>query len=247
MTKQAFLLFAILAGSYGSYAQKESMVDKIIECYETYFALAKPDSPKAKQENAPKPKQDSPKPKQDSPSSTKTICPPEPDDFYNFFKTNFIDFASLREKEGVAKTFSFSDDLCSPLKTLKITAPYGEIRKDETGKKTKHLGVDFRLSMGDTVCSVFCGRVRIAKWDDAYGNVVVVRHYNMSETVYAHLDKILVDVNQQVEVGQTIGLGGNTGRSTGPHLHFEIRYKGYPINPIVKDKFLMHIPATTAR
>ena len=64
----------------------------------------------------------------------------------------------------------------------------------------------------------------------------------MSETVYAHLDKILVQVNQEVEVGETIGLGGNTGKSSGPHLHFELRYKGYPINPIVDKKFLKNIP-----
>jgi len=118
---------------------------------------------------------------------------------------------------------------------------------NETGKKTKHFGVDFRLNVGDTVRSVFCGKVRIAKYDDAYGYVVVVRHYNESETVYAHLDKILVSVDQKVEVGQTIGLGGNTGRSTGPHLHFEIRYKGFPINPIVQSKFLMHISAVAVR
>jgi murein DD-endopeptidase MepM/ murein hydrolase activator NlpD len=221
MIKKIFLLFVLLAGSYGAHAQKEkSMVDKIIECYEKYFTLKKQGSPERISE---------------------TICPPEPADFYDFFNTAFIDFASLREKE--VKSFSFNDNLCSPLKqTLKITAPYGEIRVDENGKKRKHLGVDFRLNVGDTVCSVFCGKVRIAKWDNAYGYVVVVRHYNMSETVYAHLDKILVSVDQKVEVGQVIGLGGNTGRSTGSHLHFEIRYKGFPINPIVKDKFLTHIP-----
>jgi murein DD-endopeptidase MepM/ murein hydrolase activator NlpD len=220
MTKKVFLLFALLAGSYGAYAQKEkSMIDRIIECYEDYFTLEKQKSPERISE---------------------TKCPPEPADFYNFINTYFIDFASLREKE--IKTFSFNDKLCSPLKTLKITSLYGEIRVDENGKKRKHFGVDFRLKVGDTVCSVFCGKVRIAKWDNSYGYVVVVRHYNMSETVYAHLDKILVSVDQKVEVGQVVGLGGNTGeRSTGPHLHFEIRYKGFPINPIVKDKFLTRI------
>ena len=106
----------------------------------------------------------------------------------------------------------------------------------------KHFGIDFRLNVGDSVCSVFCGKVRIAKWDNAYGYVVVIRNYNMSEAVYAHLSKILVSPNQEVKVGDVIGLGGSTGRSTGPHLHFELRYKGIPMNPIINGKFLKHIP-----
>ena len=109
----------------------------------------------------------------------------------------------------------------------------------------KHFGTDFRLNVGDPVCSVFCGRVRIVKWDDSYGNVIVIRNYNMSETVYAHLSKTLVSGDQEVKAGEVIGLGGSTGRSTGPHLHFELRYKGFPINPIVKGKFLTHIPVVT--
>ena len=164
------------------------------------------------------------------------VCPPIPEDFYQFFQTSFIDFSSLREGKNV-KTFSFRDSLCSPLQqNLVVTSPYGM----RNGRK--HYGVDFRLNIGDPVCSIFCGRVRIAKWDESYGYVVVIRNYNMSETVYAHLDKILVSVNQEIEVGQTIGLGGNTGRSTGPHLHFELRYKGFPINPLIDKKFLMLIP-----
>ena len=256
MMKKVFLSLLLLAGCYGAYSQKEkSMTDKIIECYEEYFALNKPGIPKPKKETT-KPKQeDVPHPSGGLTDATPPpsgkhggagfggACPPEPADFYNFFKTNFIDFASLREQEGKVTSFSFSDSLHAPLQTLTITAPYGEIRKDETGKKRKHFGVDFRLKIGDTVRSVFCGKVRIAKYDNDYGYVVVVRHYNESETVYAHLDKILVGVNQEVEVGEPIGLGGNTGRSTGPHLHFEMRYKGYPINPIVQSKFLMHVPA----
>ena len=64
----------------------------------------------------------------------------------------------------------------------------------------------------------------------------------MSETVYAHLDRILVSVNQEVKVGDVVGLGGNTGRSSAPHLHFELRYKGFPIDPIIMNKFLTFIP-----
>ena len=164
------------------------------------------------------------------------VCPPIPEEFYQFFKTSFIDFSSLREGEKVT-TFSFRDSLCSPLKqNLIVTSPYGM----RNGKK--HYGVDFRVNVGDTVRSIFCGRVRIAKWDDQYGLVIVIRNYNMSETVYAHLDKVFVRVDQEIEVGQKIGLGGNTGRSSASHLHLELRYKGFPINPIISGKFLMMIP-----
>jgi len=213
--KKLFLILLFLTGSYFTYAQKDkNIVDLLIECYETFYDLNK----------------------NNGTNSAYAICPPEPDDFYKFFKTTFIDFRSLRDEEKVS-TFSFSDSLCSPLKRdLILTSPYG-MRKGR-----KHFGIDFKVNIGDPVCSIFCGKVRVAKWDKTYGYVVVVRHYNMSETVYAHLDKIVVAVNQEVKAGQIVGLGGNTGISSGPHLHFELRYKGYPINPIVNRKFLTKLP-----
>ena len=73
--------------------------------------------------------------------------------------------------------------------------------------------------------------VRIAKYDPTYGRVVVIRHQNGLETLYAHLSKFKVKVGDYVQAGDVIALGGNTGRSTGPHLHFEVRYLGEPINP----------------
>jgi murein DD-endopeptidase MepM/ murein hydrolase activator NlpD len=206
------LLFFVM--SFTLHAQQEkNMVDLLIECYENYYELNKK-----------------------SISHPTVTCPPEPEDFYKFYKTTFIDFRSLRDGENV-NTFSFTDSLCAPLKReLTLTSLYGM----RNGKK--HFGIDFRLNVGDHVCSIFCGKVRVAKWDKSYGYVVVVRHYNMSETVYAHLEKILVTPNQEVKAGQVIGLGGNTGVSTGPHLHFELRYKGFPINPIVNKKFLTKLP-----
>ncbi|MCL1851354.1 MAG: M23 family metallopeptidase [Bacteroidetes bacterium] len=212
--KKIFLAFVFLAGINCIFAQKEkNIVDLLIECYENYYELNKK-----------------------TVSHTTLICPPEPENFYNFFKTTFIDFRSLREGENV-KTFSFNDSLCSPLqRNLELTSKYGM----RNGRK--HFGVDFRVAVGDPVCSIFCGKVRVAKWDKTYGYVIVVRHYNMSETVYAHLEKILVAADQEVKAGQIIGLGGNTGISSGPHLHFELRYKGFPIDPMVNNKFLTKLP-----
>ena len=95
-----------------------------------------------------------------------------------------------------------------------------------------HYGVDLKLYTGEPVRVAFSGKVRIIDYErQGYGHYVVVRHNNGLETVYAHLSKVLVEHNQTVTAGDTIALGGSTGRSTGPHLHFEIRYIGNAINP----------------
>ncbi|MBS1637959.1 MAG: peptidoglycan DD-metalloendopeptidase family protein [Bacteroidetes bacterium] len=94
-----------------------------------------------------------------------------------------------------------------------------------------HKGIDINLHKGDPVVAAFDGMVRIAKNKGAFGNVVIIRHYNGLETVYAHLSKIKVKQGQVVTSGQLIGLGGSTGRSSGPHLHFEMRFKGHALNP----------------
>lgn len=94
-----------------------------------------------------------------------------------------------------------------------------------------HYGIDVKLYKGDPVKTAFEGLVRIAQYSKSYGNVVVVRHPNGLETLYAHLSARKVRPGDYVEAGDVIGLGGNTGRSTGSHLHFECRYKGEPINP----------------
>lgn len=95
-----------------------------------------------------------------------------------------------------------------------------------------HKGVDIRLSTGDPVRSAFDGKVRYAKYNHGgFGNMVIIRHCNGLETYYAHLSRMNVDINDEVKAGDIIGLGGNTGRSTGPHLHFEVRYMDRPISP----------------
>jgi hypothetical protein len=94
-----------------------------------------------------------------------------------------------------------------------------------------HSGVDIRQNSGDPIVSAFDGKVRLAKFSHGYGNVVVVRHYNGLETVYAHLSKIKVKVNQDVKSGELIGLAGRTGHATANHLHFETRFLGEAFNP----------------
>ena len=94
-----------------------------------------------------------------------------------------------------------------------------------------HCGVDIDLETGDSVKCAFEGTVRIARRSPSFGYVVMIRHKNGLETIYAHLSRLEVVAGQHVEPGSLIGLGGNTGHSYGSHLHFEVRYKGYPIDP----------------
>ena len=97
--------------------------------------------------------------------------------------------------------------------------------------RRRHQGVDLPLQTGTPVYAAFDGKVRLAKYYKGYGNLVVLRHENGLETFYAHLSKILVTDDDWVSAGSIIGLGGSTGRSSGPHLHFETRYHGYAFDP----------------
>jgi murein DD-endopeptidase MepM/ murein hydrolase activator NlpD len=94
-----------------------------------------------------------------------------------------------------------------------------------------HFGTDLELDIKDSVFAVFDGIVRMSKYDGGgYGNYITLRHYNGLETLYGHLTKSFVEVGQYVKAGDFIGWGGSTGRSTGPHLHFEVRFEGSPID-----------------
>lgn len=115
----------------------------------------------------------------------------------------------------------------------RFSIPYKGMITSEFGwrRYRPHYGTDIDLEIGDTVVSAFDGMIRIARGKvGGYGNVVIIRHSNGLETVYAHLSKILVEPGQTIKAGETIGLGGNTGRSYGAHLHFEMRYLGQALD-----------------
>ncbi len=135
-----------------------------------------------------------------------------------------VDLSQIPEVMEFRLTSGRSNEFMMPCYGV-VTSEFGPRR----GRQ--HLGIDIDLETGDPVRSAFEGEVRISQYSRSYGYVVVVRHLNGLETYYAHLSKLSVRPGEKVKAGDVIGLGGNTGHSRGSHLHFEIRYKGHPINP----------------
>ena len=123
-------------------------------------------------------------------------------------------------------------DFCMPTTNRVVTSNFGR----RWGRQ--HKGIDVKVYIGDTIRAAFSGKVRMVRYDrNGYGNYVVIRHGNGLETIYGHMSKQLVEENQVVAAGEPIGLGGNTGRSTGSHLHFETRLCGVALNPAIMFDF----------
>ena len=121
---------------------------------------------------------------------------------------------------------------CMPTDSRVVTSNFGA----RWGRQ--HKGLDIKVYIGDTIRAAFSGKVRIVKYEPrGYGKYVVIRHYNGLETYYGHMSKQLVSENEEVKAGDPIGLGGNTGRSTGSHLHFETRICGIALNPALMFDF----------
>ncbi|MCQ2197375.1 MAG: peptidoglycan DD-metalloendopeptidase family protein [Bacteroidaceae bacterium] len=138
---------------------------------------------------------------------------------------------------GVELPSEYKIDLrnfCMPTDSRLVTSHYG-YRKQF---RRFHYGTDIKVYVGDTIRSAYSGKIRIVAYEaKGYGNYVIIRHENGLETVYGHMSKHLVKENQSVRAGEPIGLGGNTGRSTGSHLHFETRFLGQYIDPEVLFNF----------
>ena len=121
---------------------------------------------------------------------------------------------------------------CMPTTSRVLTSNFGA----RWGRQ--HKGLDIKVYIGDTIRAAFSGKVRIVRYEArGYGKYVVIRHHNGLETIYGHMSKHLVVENQEVKAGEPIGLGGNTGRSTGSHLHFETRLCGVALNPALMFDF----------
>ncbi len=136
------------------------------------------------------------------------------------------DPSEVEAAEAEMEYLDFSGAHFPTLHGTLLNSPYG-IRKHRL-----HRGVDLHLHIGDSVVAAYPGKVVVSKYNRrGYGNYVMIEHANGTRTLYGHLQKRLVEVGAIVEGGQLIGKGGNTGRSSGPHLHFEIRYGEVNIDP----------------
>lgn len=150
---------------------------------------------------------------------------PADDVYASVWENQYVD---PYKRHNVAIPDSFKID-CS-----KYVAPHTGHVTSKFGPRRRrmHKGIDLKVQVGDTIRAAFDGKIRVKYYERrGYGYYLIVRHTNGLETVYGHLSKFLVDTNQIVKAGQPIALGGNTGRSTGSHLHFEARFLGQAINP----------------
>lgn len=148
---------------------------------------------------------------------------------YNWDTTSIFSYRNV-ELEDLSevielKLFDSIPQFCVPVKG-KVLSKFG------VRKRRPHHGVDIPLKIGEPILATFDGKIRYAKFNSGgYGYLVIVRHPNGLETWYAHLSRVNVNENDYVKAGQIIGFGGNTGRSRGPHLHYEMRFQDQAFDP----------------
>lgn len=229
---QVFFLTLLLSVGVEGWCQKPTYFDSIISAQINKPSMKKTVPPSAQQDKVPD---------QNAVVARATEMPPKelPQGakypavmwYGNHFSTSRVrernvPFDSIPDEINMRLVKS-DNDFCFPLKSGVRTSAYGWRAR----WNRPHRGVDINLNVGDPVYCVFPGVVRVATAMGGYGNVIVVRHYNGLETVYGHLSKIKVKPHQEVQAGTVIGLGGNTGHSTGPHLHFECRFMYESFDP----------------
>jgi murein DD-endopeptidase MepM/ murein hydrolase activator NlpD len=157
-------------------------------------------------------------------------------------ETTFFDTAAIYTEDWNNNVtfwypqFNYSDSSLLKLTDSTFSYAFPVEKKTTSGfgrrHSSQHKGIDIPLKTGDAVVSAFDGKVRYAKYNSGgFGYLVIVRHVNGLETYYAHLSKIKVKPNQVIKAGELLGLGGSTGRSYSPHLHFEVRYNHHAFNP----------------
>jgi murein DD-endopeptidase MepM/ murein hydrolase activator NlpD len=155
--------------------------------------------------------------------------PPESEDAFNR-SVDDLDTAltHLETVRGTAESLPFR----SPAPGREITSPFGNRKDPFLGKLALHTGVDFGFNSGEKVTATAPGKVISAGWSGGYGNMVEIDHGNGISTRYGHMADILVKTGETVKTGDIIGLAGSTGRSTGTHLHYEVRVHGQAVDPL---------------
>jgi murein DD-endopeptidase MepM/ murein hydrolase activator NlpD len=135
-------------------------------------------------------------------------------------------------QKGQGPAISGKGIFASPIPGAAITSTFGPRVHPIYGDVRIHTGIDFRASTGTPVRAAGAGKVVYAGWRGGYGNTVIIDHGKSLATLYGHNSALLVNVGQTVSKGQVISRAGSTGLSTGPHLHFEVRANGVPVNPL---------------
>jgi murein DD-endopeptidase MepM/ murein hydrolase activator NlpD len=149
--------------------------------------------------------------------------------YTQYFNNNFVgDFEYLITLQNIVSELPFS----SPVQTPKVTSGYGYRRDPMRGGHAMHSGIDLVGRANAAVHATAPGIVKKAGRSGAYGNIIVIQHKNGVETVYAHLKRVYVKAGQKIGRGNVIGVQGSTGRSTGAHLHYEVRLNGKATNPM---------------
>ena len=150
------------------------------------------------------------------------------------FTRLFADWKSLDSGSPTAPapTISVSVPSRMPLKNSKLTSSYGMRTHPVTGGRRAHKGIDLAAPTGTPVYATADGMVERANWFSSYGKFIKIDHGASMETRFAHLSRISVSAGERVKKGQLIGYVGSTGRSTGPHLHYEVRIDGRAVNPM---------------
>jgi len=132
---------------------------------------------------------------------------------------------------GSATTMGPFSQASNPVDGGVVSSGYGRRHDPFTGKNSFHKAIDIGAPMGAPIQNLAAGTVTMARANGGYGNVVMVDHGDGWRSLYAHCDSMNVEPGQRVEAGEQLGSVGSTGRSTGPHLHLEIRHQGQRVNP----------------
>lgn len=122
-------------------------------------------------------------------------------------------------------------DVCPPLESARVTSLFGYRKNPVTGKFTFHSGYDLAAASGSEIYAMLSGTVSTAKWDDGYGNYLIIDHNDGTQTLYAHCSELIAQKGDYVEKGEVVAKVGSTGNSTGPHLHVEFRQNGKRYDP----------------
>ncbi|APO67785.1 peptidase M23 family protein [Rhizobium gallicum] len=156
------------------------------------------------------------------------VEPENGDNFNNSLAQLDTALTRLEAVRSTAESLPFRN----PAIGKEITSPFGNRRDPFLGRLALHSGVDFRFAAGEKICPTAPGKVVNAGWTGGYGNMVEIDHGNGISTRYGHMSQILVKAGDRVGRSDVIGLAGSTGRSTGTHLHYEVRQNGRAVDPV---------------